>query len=136
MELLRYSVFNEVASKVGHGYCESACADPTTYEIYGVERTSVDVKISRSRFQGALLDLPGSDSTADEGEIPFTSCGPVNADGFQRIYAILVHEAGHAWGISDGRDDTEQPFKHPAIQDSVLTYNKRGLRQQLLPNAL
>ena len=38
------------------------------------------------------------------------------------LYETLVHEAGHALGISFGSDETEQVDKHPQIKESIMGY--------------
>ena len=67
------------------------------------------------------LDIPGTDTTASEGEIPFNTCLTTAGQ-----YVALVHEAGHALGISYGPDivyPNEQDRFHPKIRDALMSYH-------------
>ena len=135
--LVKASVFWEVANTVGHGVCERgrpACAMRNTDN----PRPTVDIKISRENFMREkynfklTLDVPGTDSTADEGEIRFNTCAP----HVHSRYGVLVHEAGHALGIGGGKDGSGQGRYHAndEIVDSVMSYGRmRSLSCSPLP---
>ena len=109
--LVRVAVFKEVSEQVGHGWCDYACAQRSG--------STVDIRLMRSHFDMLNLNVPGADDTADPGEIPFNSCDPVVNE-----YGVVVHEAGHALGITGGVTGRDQGRFHPHIEDSVMGRNK------------
>lgn len=78
-----------------------------------------------------VFDVPGGDSNddraarADEGEVPFNSCNAPEIAGARHKYWLLVHEAGHVFGIGGGQDG-KYPYKdHSYIVDSVMNYGAK-----------
>ncbi len=110
--LVKVKVFQEVSVQVGHGWCDYACAQRNG--------TTVDIRFLGSKFQISNLNVPGGDDIADAGEIPFNSCDPVDYR-----YTTLVHEAGHALGITGGPTGVDQGEFHPDIKDSVMSYSRK-----------
>ena len=113
--------FKEISSRVGHGWCGYACTSFPTPPL-----NTVDISFRGSLFQISDLDVPGADDTADAGEIRFNSCESVVNE-----YGVVVHEAGHALGITGGIDgsrfDDGQGQFHPrrtTIIDSVMSYGR------------
>ena len=108
--------FEEISNRVGPGWCPYACTFFPTPLL-----NTVDISLRASRFQISDLNVPGADDTADAGEISFNSCQNVH---FR--YATLVHEAGHALGITGGKTGVEQDRFHPnkKILDSVMSYGQ------------
>ena len=117
-------VFEEISNEVGHGWCSFACAVPNDT---GPEPTA-DIKLRESKFAsvsmavpqtGVGLHVPGVDSNADVGELPFNACRPEVV----HEYGVLVHEAGHALGITHGRGGMDQERHHSNLADSVMSYS-------------
>ena len=120
-------VFSEISTRVGYGWCRSgdnidndnwvACAPPSLQPTH-----TVDILLRASKFRGIDLSVPGGDDRASAREIPFNSCEPV-----AERYGTLVHEAGHALGITNGKDGVKQQRHHSNIFDSVMyTYRNRA----------
>ena len=110
--------FNEISMRVGrlgNGECSPACAQRTDLP----NGHTVDILLRDSGFKIADLSVPGTDDTADAGEIPFNTCGSVHYR-----YGSVVHEAGHALGIGGGITGTKQGRFHPHIKDSVMSYGR------------
>ena len=71
------------------------------------------------------LDIPGEDMTLDSKDTPFNVCIPGTGDVDFRNYRHLIHEAGHALGLSnfDYLEFWASYTAHPSIPDSVLNYD-------------
>ena len=116
-------VFAQVSSEVGPGGCEYACAPVSKGKLDdGSPIYTTDVILTTSGFEGISLDLPGTDTTASEGEIRFNTCLTTAGE-----YRVLVHEAGHAFGITHGPaiqypEGKEQDRHHPTIHDAAMSY--------------
>ena len=107
-----------------------------------LDKGSVDVLVNVSRAT-STLDIPGGDATVDDTDIVFNTCQPTPADpdpdeGFKN-YALMVHEAGHALGLSDY---TDQPVKfldtavaHPSVPDAVMNYDKAAADDNYAENS-
>ena len=121
INVVTVDAFKEISIEVGHGWCPYACASFPTPPL-----NTVDIRFVGSHFNISNLTVPGTNDTADPGEIPFNSCDPVVEE-----YGVLVHEAGHALGITGGIDgsqyDNGQGQFHPrstTIKDSVMSYGR------------
>ena len=102
------------------------------------EKVSVDLMFNRKFFLSTVPDLtedhfPGGDRTPERGDIRFNSC-----EGTHPIYSGLVHEAGHALGITGGAEMLDE--KDPAlyhfnsrIPEAALSY---GTKHRCFPHPL
>ena len=91
------------------------------------EKVSVDLIFNRKVFLSTVPDLteahfPGGDRTPERGDIRFNSC-----EGTHPIYSALIHEAGHALGITGGAemlDEKDPALSHfnPKILEAALSY--------------
>ena len=73
------------------------------------------------------LDIPGNNTIVDPRDTRFNECQIGTNDVDFRNYRTMVHEAGHALGLSNFEyigfwDDLTF---HPTIPDSVMNYNSR-----------
>ncbi len=104
---------------------------------------SVDVLINKGRREGQGLGIPGGDSAVSEDDIRFNTCRPrvdttdangntvpsLNPGHGYSNYELMVHEAGHALGLSNyvGVDSLSEErayyMAHPDIPDTVLNYD-------------
>ena len=102
--------------------------------IRGLDDGSVDVLVNVSNAS-IPLNIPHGTAvnvTPDPDDISFNTCQPtpLNADpdyGFDN-YGLMVHEAGHALGLSSitlRLDQIAQPYHiaHPTIPDTVMNYD-------------
>ena len=99
-----------------------------------LDEGSVDVLVNVSRAtsnssRNWTLDIPGGDANVDDDDIIFNTCQPRPAatdpdKGFEN-YALMVHEAGHALGLSDYSDQKafDTAVAHPSIPDAVMNYD-------------
>ena len=71
-------VFAQVSRRVSSGNCGPgaiACASVSEARLDdGSTIFTTDIILTSSTFEGMSLDLPGTDTTASEGEIPFNTC--------------------------------------------------------------
>ena len=136
-------VLDEVSEYVGHGYCYAAdsyvpCTTRTVTTKDGSELITSDIlipdhvidSIQYSMFESGkdILRLPASTKAR------FNSCGDVSD-----LYRHMVHEIGHALGISDHRrfddrldlifpvavDPSSNPVQdryHSLLADSIVSY--------------
>ncbi len=128
-ELLRTEfAFNQLAKEVGMpncAYTANACAVPfldyTERESFTL---TTDIFLDQEAVGSNPPSLPGDDDTTDRSDVPFNRCSTSNNFAYQ----ILVHEAGHALGIIDANDATDEDYidDHPFTPDSrnsVMSYN-------------
>ena len=93
---------------------------------------SVDVLVKASR-QGRDKDIPGNNTIADGEDIRFNTCrigtsgGDQDGDDDFSNYELMVHEAGHALGLSNISLSRllfqRYEDAHPTIPDSVMNYD-------------
>ena len=117
--------FSDYLSLSGCIFEGEACAqtDATGVRILGIdiivpiviESSTTDILI-RSDRRSNNLSIPS---------VSFNMCSGPNIE----VYEDLVHEAGHALGISDGEFFQSERLKdyienHPPLVDSVMNYNK------------
>ena len=76
------------------------------------------------------MNIPGGDAIASDDDIRFNSCSPgmpgVENDAGFGIYSTMVHEGGHALGLSEFSifDVFDlDPVSHPNITGSVMNYD-------------
>ena len=120
------SAFMEISDRVGHGWCPTgalACAAP----YYPGNPHTVDIRLMGSYFLGIDLTVPGADDRADAGEILFNSCGSVDEK-----YGIVLHEAGHALGITGGVEGGVVGA-HPHIVGAVMWQDDTDLSVRCSP---
>lgn len=97
-----------------------------------MELTSADVTFKGSEFAG----VGTSTKTNRPSDTSFSSCDGDHTDFTkERAYSTAVHEAGHAFGMSqfDVVDsvylalgtDRDYHVAHPAVPDSVLNYDRK-----------
>ena len=94
---------------------------------------SVDVVVNRRVYElwvSEGVNIPGGDAIASDDDIRFNSCSPgmpsIENDAEFGIYSTMVHEAGHALGLSDFSilDVFDlDPVSHPNITDTVMNYD-------------
>ena len=121
-ELWEFSDYLNLSGCIFEG---EACAqtDKTGVRILGIdiivpiviESSTTDILI-RSDRRSNNLSIPS---------VSFNMCSGPNIE----VYEDLVHEAGHALGISDGEFFQSERLKdyienHPPLVDSVMNYNK------------
>ena len=89
---------------------------------------SVDVlvNVSISRTNSFDVDIPGDDTATGNDDVTFNVCQHASGQSEDfRNYRTLLHEAGHALGLSDFFHI--RPFSsvvaHSRITDSVMNYN-------------
>lgn len=117
--LLKVSALSDVSTYIGYVSCDdpsanTACAYNRSYKREdGSKAYTSDIMLYRSHFSRiSSLSLAG----AVDGEILFNSCSEAN---LSELYGVIVHEAGHALGIS-GIDNY-----HTRIRDSVINYGEQ-----------
>ena len=93
-----------------------------------LERGSVDVLVHVDQ-RLSLLQVPGDDRIPGSNDVRSNVCpgGGVNDNGFTN-YALMVHEAGHALGLSDyiEREFWSNEVAHPSVPDAVMNYDEIG----------
>ena len=89
---------------------------------------SVDVLVNIDRASETHA-IPGQDVVPSENDIRFNSCLPKPNrsgpdEGFSN-YTLMVHEAGHALGLSNfsWRNPIGSSVAHPSIPNSVMSYD-------------
>ena len=103
----------------------------TTPRVRALDDGSVDVLVNASR-QGDDRDIPGYDEIVHSRDTRFNTCrigGPDDNDFYN--YELMVHEAGHALGLSDYvplESWVSHKPSHPSIPDSVMNYNSKVSR--------
>ena len=102
----------------------------TTPRVKALEDGSVDVLVNASRH-ASDKDIPGNDEIVHSGDTRFNTCRIETQDNDFYNYELMVHEAGHALGLS-GYEPllswvSHKPA-HPSIPDSVMNYNSKVSR--------
>ena len=128
-------VFPEVAAELGAARCifnpdTPACAHQTGI---GGSDVKTDILIKFEMFSGKSLDVPGTVDILGNGVpwpresyVRLSQCDSTNPDDF-RAYSTLVHETGHAFGIS-GISIPDSTWAlwvagHPTVDNSVMNYD-------------
>ena len=113
-----------------------ACVISTRYTdsrpgIFALDEGSVDVLVNarRQRFD---RDIPGGDVYVHTLDTRFNTCKVGTADDNDFFnYETMVHEAGHALGLSGYNPVlwVSRLTAHPSIPDSVMNYNSEVSRE-------
>ena len=139
--------FSELTVNLGVNDCSKyvACVTYERHHESGLRTNDITINKSKGKLDRdpLLVDIDlGAPLSVIEGiyddirstEIVFNTCSHTVFD--PRSYAAIVHEAGHAFGLSgftlsaSDRDVWDESLKgHPAIRGSVLTYKNRNLRR-------
>ena len=77
---------------------------------------STDIFINQRKVGTTAPSLPGGDTTAERGDVPFNKC-PTSR---HVAYQTLVHEAGHALGIR-GQGPKGYDRSHPSFAKGPIT---------------
>ena len=114
--------------------------DPSKPSVRALDDGTVDVLVNDSR-DTMNRDVPGNDDVPGNGidvepqDTAFNKCSVGTGDGVgvsDRLrfanYRLMVHEAGHALGLSNF--DVSEPLNeydiaHPLIPDTVMNYDDR-----------
>ncbi len=105
-----------------------------------LESGSVDVLVNVSRSSSSR-EIPGPDAVPSGDDISFNTCLPKpsgsNPDKGFSNYRIMVHEAGHALGLSDFSSLTfwSSSVAHPSIPDTVMNYDGVVREKLNFPNS-
>ena len=94
----------------------------------GFLNAGVHVLINKERVEEGdrQLDIPGGNTTFHEDDVRFNTCREFPGNPDFRNYELMVHEAGHALGLSGFRlghitfAETPHAERHPSIAGSVL----------------
>ena len=73
------------------------------------------------------LTIPGGDDIVERSDTPFNTCAGGLADA---LYGALIHESGHALGITEGDvpDGWDSSLgAHPLISGSIMNYDELDL---------
>lgn len=108
--------------------------NPFRRSVRALDPGTVDVLVNTSR-QSFSFGIPTgtlvSDTVPSKDDIGFNTClpkpnGPDPDEGFSN-YRLMVHEAGHALGLSnwDYNEPIATHVAHPSIPDSVMNYDSR-----------
>ena len=99
--------------------------NPFRPSIRALDEGSVDVLVNASRSV-RNTDIPGGDALVDINDTRFNTCQRVGvAAGDFLNYTTMIHEAGHALGLSNfsWRNPIGSSLAHPSIPDSVMNYD-------------
>ena len=114
---------NPDACVISTRYRELEHGEPVRALDYG----SVDVLVNGqpgSAPRTQRLDIPGEDTFASYRDTRFNECHEGDADVDFLLYDTMVHEAGHALGLSHySLDFIFDHDAHPTIPDSVMNYD-------------
>ena len=142
------NVLLDIAGVIGRRPCidlKTFTAPPACANTYippnGNHELRTDLLFSRNRLISEAPNIseshfPGGDRTPERGDVKFNSC-----EGAHPIYPALVHEAGHALGItarpepSDDDNYVKPEYGHfnSAIAESALSY---GAQHTCFPHPL
>ena len=93
-----------------------------------LESGSVDVLVkailSTAPTDSRTLHIPGNDRLFSNDDVSFNTCQTTSGETFGN-YRIMVHEAGHALGLSDFSSlrFLSSSVAHPSIPDTVMNYD-------------
>ncbi len=93
-----------------------------------LESGSVDVLVkailSPAPTDSRTLHIPGNDRLFSNDDVSFNTCQTTSGETFGN-YRIMVHEAGHALGLSDFSSlrFLSSSVAHPSIPDTVMNYD-------------
>ncbi len=106
----------------------------TTSRVQALDDGSVDVLVNSNREtywedNNKIVrkkDIPGDDKRVDEEDTKFNECKIGTGDSNFSNYRLMVHEAGHALGLSEiSTNRIWQPYDvaHPTVPDAVMNYD-------------
>ena len=104
-----------------------------------LDRGSVDVMVNFSRGDRDR-DIPGNDDHVDTNDTSFNTCQVGSDDNDFLNYRTMVHEAGHALGLSGfsyskfAYEAGRYEMAHPSIPGSVMNYDSRVYQVTREPN--
>ena len=114
VDLQAVGVFPEFSSELGDIGCWDIRYLACTYLTKKDTGNTSDIVIVRSKFIDDPLAIPGGDDgTVDLYDVPFNTCQKSADYSGNLAYGTLVHEAGHALGITFGT-------YHPGIADTIM----------------
>ena len=106
----------------------------TTPRVRALDDGSVDVLVNASNMptgpppngNARTFDIPGGNASVDDADVQFNTCkdDPNRAEDW-RNYELMLHEAGHALGLSGFTllEFWRYQTAHPTIPDSVMNYD-------------
>ena len=104
---------------------------PFKPSVRALEVGGVDVLVNSRLLliENKDQDIPGSDSSVSHDDVRFNECqiGPMDDDFY--LYETMIHEAGHALGLSGFSytgfltDGGRYTMAHPTLPDSVMNYD-------------
>ena len=129
LTMFKGNELDEFSISLGLGTCifeenVNACASGTRtgIDFLGIrlppidflgKQFTTDIQLRSDRFENTNLTLPS---------VSFNTCVTANS----RLYADLIHEAGHALGIGGLPDEDAEIKNHPPLVDSVVNYNENS----------
>ena len=82
-------------------------------------------------------DIPGNDDAFNGDDVNFNTCKVGSTDTDFQNYELMVHEAGHALGLSEYDPPSSwwsnEP-SHPTIPDTVMNYRVHETRNSDEPD--
>ena len=118
--LFHVGAFPELAEDLGFNSCiflpkQPACSKHTRYD----GNTTTDIFLRRSLFLASISNPEQYDPLIIPS-VKFNKCSTEKS----AAYYTLVHEAGHALGIREGRGRVPDPglIDHPKSMDSVMSF--------------
>ena len=123
--------FDEPISGCAVSSRESGRSDPEDYRTARVVSTDIYLPHTlglddAGMYKPTALEIPSDNSwNPARDDVPLNSCISISytREPDPPVYDTLVHEAGHALGIGDGRT-TGYTQHHPSIPRSVANYNQ------------
>ena len=119
IDFITTRVLTEFSKDLGFAQCDGGCANRSDYN--GGSTTDIFLKRNThdKMADGDLIIQTGNE------EIVFNTC-PNMGGNYNYPYSSLVHEAGHAVGIREGRDGTGQEAHHSNenIKSAIMSYGK------------
>ena len=117
-------ITDAAACVISRRYTDVAWLGPS---IGALDDGSVDVLVNVSRSDSSYeLDVPGDGIIVDRNDTRFNTCTPgkMPPDVDFMNYELMVHEAGHALGLSNFSyyAPIGSRVAHPSIPDAVMNY--------------